>query len=174
MEEEKPKEAPYAVSFLSEVLGTIILMYIGCMGCVDSFQLGPTLPAFTFGLAILACIQITDHISPTHINPGVSIAFLIAGKMHWKRLLVYIPAQYIGCLIGYGLLRLTVTNATGLCHLKVKEPLSVFQAFGTEIICSFTLMIIVFGATDPRNASRSDSFALRVALEIAYAVCLMY
>nr|CAI5865604.1 unnamed protein product [Callosobruchus analis] len=159
MEEgEKPKECPLLICFFSEILGCIILMYI------DSFQLGPVIPAFTFGLGILACIQITDHISPTHINPGVSLAFLILGKMHWKKLLVYIVAQYIGCCIGYGLLRLTVTNMTGLCHLRVKEPLNPFQAFGTEIICSFTLMIIVLGAVDPRNASRTDSFPLRVAL----------
>nr|CAH7753877.1 unnamed protein product [Callosobruchus chinensis] len=136
----------------------------GCMGCIDNFKLGPVIPAFTFGFAILACVQITDHVSPTHINPGVSLAFLIVGRMHWKKFLVYIVAQYIGCCMGYGLLRLTVTNMEGLCHLKVKEPLSVMQAFGTEIICSFTLMIIVFGAVDPRNASRTDSLAVRIAL----------
>lgn len=88
-----------------------MLNYIlGCMGCFNLFGLGPVLPAFAFAFAILIAVQSMGGISPSHLNPSITIGFLILGEMNWKRCLVYVFSQYVGALLGFGALWVKYSN----------------------------------------------------------------
>lgn len=54
--------------FLAEILGTALLMYLGCMGTVRSIVDLPVIPHFpgiSFGLTVLLVIQVSNLSLPT-------------------------------------------------------------------------------------------------------------
>lgn len=65
--------------FLSELLGTALLVFLGCMGCVDGGAFQPTHLSICigFGLAIMLIINIFGCVSGAHLNPVVSLAALV-------------------------------------------------------------------------------------------------
>ncbi|CAH1176448.1 unnamed protein product [Phaedon cochleariae] len=169
MESELTKKeftAPYVISFITELIGSAIMIFMGCMGCIMGFDLGPVIPSFSFAFSVMMPIQIFAHISPVHMNPGVSIGFVILGLMEWKRFLVYVFAQYIGCFCGYGLLKLVTTYLEGMCKLHLKYGINVAQGFFMEYLSSFILFLVVCGAIDRKNATLKDSFCLRLGFTI--------
>jgi aquaporin Z len=100
--------------YLSECIGVAVLLFIGLSivifnwgeGSVVAKQIpSPTLrtiiTGFLFGtVGCLVSISPVGKISGAHINPAVSIAFWIRGKMHFTVLLGYIVGQMIGAIIG--------------------------------------------------------------------------
>jgi len=48
-------------------------------------------------------------ISGCHINPAISVGMLVAGKMKGKDCLMYIIAQFLGAIVGAGIL-LAIAN----------------------------------------------------------------
>lgn len=64
---------------MSELLGTALLLFIGCMGCVDGGGYKPTHLSICigFGLAIMLIINIFGVVSGAHLNPVVSLAALV-------------------------------------------------------------------------------------------------
>lgn len=61
--------------FLSETLGTAVLVFFGCLGCLtwgNGYNHLQTV--LSFGLVVFISIQIFGCISGAHINPAVSVA----------------------------------------------------------------------------------------------------
>lgn len=96
------------------------MMISGCLGCYDTFGIGPVIPAFAFAFAILIVLQTIGGISSCHINPAVSTGVLILGHMEWKRYLVYIVSQYAGALLGYGALWVKMLYGINLLLISIK------------------------------------------------------
>ncbi len=67
--------------YLAELIGTFVLVFIGCGAVVFSMAasvggtfLGTLGIAFAFGLAVLAMVYAIGSISGCHINPAISVA----------------------------------------------------------------------------------------------------
>lgn len=161
------QQVPYVILFMGEFLATAILMYIGCMGCVLDFPGGPILPAFAFGFSILASVQVVGHITGCHMNPAVSLGILILGKMHWKELLVYLPGQYLGAMVGYAALKVMMPSGYQICVLKLDNGVTFIQAFFIEFTVTFILMLVVAGSMDTKNSMKVDSSPLRMGLTVS-------
>lgn len=65
--------------FLSELLGTALLLFLGCMSCiswdgkpVNSLQIG-----IAFGMVVMIIIQTFGCVSGAHLNPAVTLAAII-------------------------------------------------------------------------------------------------
>ncbi|GJQ70300.1 hypothetical protein Trydic_g22738 [Trypoxylus dichotomus] len=156
---------------LSEMLGVALLMFFGCMGCIVDVHPIPTyvFAAFNFGLAVALAIQVVVHISGAHLNPAVSVAAWIMGKLELYLVPFYIIAQIIGGLIGYGFIiaLLPDTYTDGLC-VTVPNPLvSEVQALFLEIIGTTAMVLLVCSVWDPRNHGLFDSLSLKLGLMIA-------
>lgn len=118
---------------LAEMMGTAILVFIGCTGCIGSLGISPPLvqKSLSFGLAVMIAIQVIiwvvrssigfmekqntifqaiGHISGAHINPAVSVAALIMGSVSLSKFLLYIAAQCIGGILGYGLIKVRIIS----------------------------------------------------------------
>ena len=96
-------------SFLGECLGTFILTLFGCssVACavlfdeyVSVFQIG-----LVWGLGVTLAIYMTRYLSCAHLNPAVSVAMVLAGRMKAKKLPCYLVAQLLGALVAGLVLR---------------------------------------------------------------------
>ena len=76
--------------YIAEFIGTFVLVLFACgtaaaVGCstVDP-NVAYLLTALAFGLVIVAMAYSIGNVSGCHINPAVSIAMLVSGKMNVK------------------------------------------------------------------------------------------
>ncbi|XP_050510894.1 aquaporin AQPAe.a-like isoform X1 [Diabrotica virgifera virgifera] len=168
------KGAPNAVTmFASEFIGTGLLMFIGCMGCVPEFD-NPAavhhMASLTFGLVILLIIQTFGHISGAHLNPAVTFAAVFMKLVSPMMSIVYIAAQFLGATLGFALLKVLLPTdfyKDGFCMTLPHPKITAMQALAIETIISTTLILIVCAVWDKRNEKNTDSTPLRFALIIA-------
>jgi len=82
--------------FLAETVGTGMLLFFGCMGQVNflpDIDPHPLQGAVVFAVVVATIIQIFGHISNAHLNPAVTIAFLMLGQVTAPMALVYVSPR---------------------------------------------------------------------------------
>lgn len=147
--------------YISELIGTMVLVLFGCgTAAIAGAMLGTLGIAFAFGLSIIAMAYVIGDISGCHINPAVSIGMWIDGRMETKDLILYIVFQCIGAIIGIAILAVIINSsahlggyaATGLGQNGFGPAssvgLNVVGAIIVEIILTFVFVFTVLGVTD--------------------------
>jgi aquaporin Z len=96
--------------FGAEIVGTAVLLIIGPgSAIIASNVIGNYGVAFAFGLALLAMAYTIGHISGCHINPAVTLGFLLSRKITVVQSIYYWVAQFVGAAIG-GLIIYVITE----------------------------------------------------------------
>ncbi|KAH8413872.1 hypothetical protein KR222_010885, partial [Zaprionus bogoriensis] len=165
--------------FLAELLGTAILVFLGCMGCVKTadFANNHLQTILNFGFAVLIAIQCFGCVSGAHLNPAVTVAAFIYDLVSLPMAFVYFVGQLLGAFIGYGLLKALLPDPTlhspetGLCVTLPAKGVTAPMAFGIEFAATSILIITCCGVWDPRNAKHHDSVAIRFGLAVAGLAC---
>ncbi|XP_053674585.1 aquaporin AQPAn.G-like [Anopheles nili] len=167
-----------ASKFLGEFFGTAMLMFLGCMGCLDGFDniTSNFSRGLIFGFTVMIVIVTFGAVSGAHINPVVSIAAFIYGNLSFLMMPIYFVAQFAGALCGYGLLMGVTPNlyfdkaliaGHGSCVTAPHSSLSTGEALAIEFIVTGILIWACCGVWDPRNAQHQDSGPLKFALLVA-------
>src|SRR4030042_1120902 len=100
--------------YVAELIGTFALVLIGCGSAVIAGKyIGFLGISLAFGLTLLAMVYAIGKISGCHVNPAVSIAMLVAGKMRGKDTIFYIIAQCIGAIIAAAILMAIASGKHG-------------------------------------------------------------
>src|SRR4051794_29835751 len=85
----------------AEVIGTAVLMIIGPGSAIIAVdKIGIYGVAFAFGLALLAMAYAIGHVSGCHINPAVTLGFLLSRKITAAQAVFYWVAQFVGAALG--------------------------------------------------------------------------
>jgi aquaporin Z len=175
---------------LAELLGTAALVLIGCGSAVISGRaiIGGTAAgigvlgiALAFGLVLLAMVYAIGSISGCHVNPAVSIAMLVAGKMEGKDAAGYIVAQCLGAVIGAGLLLAVASglptyslaaNGLGQNGYGAASPAGYGLAACAiaEIVLTFLFLFVILGATSRDAPKGFAGIAIGVALTMVHIV----
>ncbi|NUL82846.1 MAG: aquaporin [Armatimonadetes bacterium] len=88
-------------ALLAEFIGTFFLIFLGCASvALNPLDAGPIMPAFAHGLAIVFAAYTLGHISGAHINPAVTLAIAIAGKIAPATAIAYWFVQILGGVAG--------------------------------------------------------------------------
>lgn len=93
-------------AILAEFLGSLLYTLLG-LGASLRWAPGPhgvLGSALAFGLAQATLVQALGHVSGGHINPAITLAFLLASQLSLPRALGYLLAQLLGALAGAGVL----------------------------------------------------------------------
>lgn len=153
--------------FIAEILGTGILMFLGCMGCITQVNDPPAthhMGGLAFGFAVLIVIQCIGHISMAHINPAVTITSFMLSWISPLMALNYWTAQMIGGISGFGLLKLLMPPewvSGNFCMTLVHSRINVVKAFFIEICITAILCGMISSIWDKRNLKWGDSVAIK-------------
>jgi len=149
----------YMKKYSAELIGTMALVLIGCGSAVIAGKfIGFTGISFAFGLTVLAMVYAIGSISGCHINPAITIAMLVAGKIKGKDAIFYVIAQCIGGIIGAGILWAIASGITGFSLASTGLGQNGFGAhspagyslaacFIAEVVLTALFLFVIFGST---------------------------
>ena len=155
---------------LAEMIGTMILVLIGCGSAVmngGATSVAAVLTiAMAFGLSVLTMVYTIGSISGCHINPAITLGVWLSGRMTGKEAAGYMMAQVIGGVIGSTILYFIASNmglsATGANQFAAGE---LSAAFMVETIFTFIFVLVVLGSTD-KGSSTTPFAGLAIGLAL--------
>ena len=168
--------------YVAECLGTFVLTFLGCasamfIGCGE--PAGVVGVAIAFGLTVVAMAYTIGGVSGCHINPAITLAVALSGRMSWKDACGYWVGQIIGGIIAGACLMLvanvvTAPDLTGaLGSNGVANAGGVGGAFLVEVIATFIFVLVVLGATDAKiGAGNFAGLAIGLTLILVHLVCI--
>jgi aquaporin Z len=179
-------ESSSAKKYGAELVGTFVLVFMGCGSAVFSNLLGIPLTyalvgiAFAFGLAVLVMVYAIGGISGCHINPAVSISMLAAGKLSVKDTIVYIAAQCVGAIIGAAALywiatgnpQYSIASGLGQNGYDSASPsgFSMASAFAAEVILTFIFLLVIHGSTSEKAPKGFAGISIGLSLVLIHLV----
>ena len=135
--------------YISEFLGTFILVFAGCGAIVTNEFSDGTVShsgiALTFGLVVMALIYAFGEISGAHFNPAVTLAFTYAKKFPLKEVPKYITAQCIGAIAGAAMIWVLFPENE---YLGTTLPqIDIWRTFIFEALLTFILMLVIINVS---------------------------
>ena len=168
--------------YIAECIGTFVLTLLGCgtamfLGCNTAAGVVGT--AIAFGLSVVAMAYAIGGISGCHINPAITFAVALSGRMSWKDACGYWCGQIIGGIIA-GAVLLLLANVVaapdltgGLGTNAVANAGGAGGAFLVEVIATFIFVFVVLGATDSKvGAGNLAGLAIGMTLILVHLVCI--
>ncbi|MFQ5795296.1 MAG: MIP/aquaporin family protein [Candidatus Bipolaricaulia bacterium] len=160
---------------IAELIGTFSLVFIGAGAIVTNSYteggVGLIGIALAHGLVLSVMVSATGHISGGHINPAVTFAAMITGRIGVGLGGLYAVFQLAGGVIAGYLLR-------AIFPVRVWDPVNLGTpgldtgvSFGigvlVEAILTFFLVFVIFGvAMDERGPKAIASFAIGLVLTL--------
>lgn len=131
--------------YIAELIGTFALVFCGTGAIIINQESGGAIThlgiAITFGLIVTTMIYTIGDISGAHLNPAVTIAFLIAKEFPIKEVLPYIISQGIGAILASFILH--VLFPVNIMLGATMPAGSDMQSFILEVILTFLLMFVI-------------------------------
>lgn len=162
--------------FSAELVGTMVLVLFGCGAAV----LGPApfdqlAVSLAFGFAIVAMAYGIGPVSGCHVNPAVSLAAFVAGRMSGKDMVLYWAAQFIGALIGAFLLSLIAKTGTANLGQNGWGPgylgeYGMHAALIFEVVMTAVFVVVILGVTGDRGQGPFAGLAIGITLAVIHIV----
>jgi len=158
-----------AKASIAELVGTFLFEFFGGLACTyGAMHAGEPgaagiAGALGNGLALWLVIEVTAPVSDGHINPAVSIAMLVCGKIKIVRALLYVLVQLIGAVLGAVLAKGLMPNdaaydftALGL-YTKTGGIDDPFKGMMLEMIGAFLFLNVIYAtAVTPNSAAKKN------------------
>lgn len=188
----------YVRLFLAEFIGTFMLVSIG-VGSVAQAVLSKGADgnvvtiAIGWGMAVATGVYASGGVSGGHINPAVTTAMALLGRLPWRKVPVYYLGQYAGAIFGSLAVyvvyldslwnyaheqRLTPSDvedraqSAGIWATYPKPHVSTEEGFIDQIFATSLLVIIALSVLDERNMAAPKGMApLVIGLGVTSLVC---
>jgi aquaporin Z len=161
---------------LAEFVGTLALVLFGCGAAVlGADHVGQLGIALAFGFAIVAMAYGIGPISGCHVNPAVSLAVYVAGRMPVMEMVAYWVAQFAGALAGAAILAVIAGGvASGLGHNGwgpgYNGGFSLLEAATFEVVMTALFTLVILGSTGPKAAAGFAGLAIGITLAVIHIV----
>ncbi len=169
--------------YITEGVGTMFLVLLACGSAVLA---GPVIGGYgigvCFGLVLICLCYAIGNISGCHVNPAVSFAMLLAGKLSGKDFVGYVVAQLIGATVGAGFLAAFmglgdgfsyggITGANDLATNVLQPGATSMMALLAEGLLTFFFVFVILGATDEKlGFGKFAGLAIGIALGLVNIV----
>lgn len=175
--------------FISELVGTMLLVIFGCgtavvatsyLTSLGAQNVGPQLYlyfgliiALAFGLILMALVYTIGKVSGSHVNPAVSIAATIDGRISIFECVYYVCAQIAGGILGALVLSWLfhsseVLGANGFKELSAlgANITTTGVAFAVEAILTFLFVLVVLSVS--KKESNTNGIVIGLALTLVH------
>lgn len=150
----------------AEFVGIFLLNFFSCGACTqgDTHSI-----AIAFGFSVFVAISIIGHISGGHINPAVTLAILVTGRISLLKAVLYVVVQCVGAVAGTATLKVLLNEKyhQGLGNTQLAEGVTPLQGLGFEFFLGFVLVLTVFGVCDVFKPDSRFLAPLSIGLAVA-------
>ncbi len=174
--------------YLAEMVGTAVLVLIGCgvavslnctSDCSAAYNAASVIgTAMAFGLAVVAMAYTIGGISGCHINPAITLGCYCAGRIGGKDAIMYVLFQCIGAFIGSGILFALTNGVEGLQGTGANDlqaGVGLVSACVAEFVFTMIFVLVVLGTTDAKKgAGNLAGLAIGLSLILIHLVCIRY
>src|SRR2546421_5404448 len=158
---------------IGEFFGTMVLILFGDGVVATAFLFEPFTTEWVvvmlgWGLAVMLGIYVCGAISGAHLNPAVTLALAVRGKLAWNKVLVYWLAQVLGAFVAAAILYFVYMGAINhfigtaniadaakgagfVFYTHPQNFVGTFGAFGDEFIGTALLVGLIFAIVAVRN-----------------------
>ncbi len=171
----------------AEFIGTFLLVFlavgaaVGGIGGLRSFDgAGTTGVALAFGFVLMGLAYALGPTSGCHVNPAVTLAFMLSKRQEVKEGLLYMVVQFAGATLGGFVLWSLVTQGgmidrTGALGTNgystvSGEGLNVLGAFTAELLLTAAFVGVVLLVTDYQAAPGFAGLAIGATLAAVHLV----
>ena len=158
--------------YILECIGTAVLVLFGC-GTAVLTNADPVATSLAFGLAIVAMAYSIGPVTGCHVNPAVSLAMLLSGKLKPKDFVGYVVGQFVGGFAGAGVLYAILKHSSHAITLGTNSfgtgsaiELSLFGALLVEVILTFVFVYVILGVTS--DESKGNVAGLVIGLTLCF------
>ncbi|XP_025333362.1 aquaporin-6 [Canis lupus baileyi] len=165
-------------ALFAEFLATGLYVFFGVGSALPWPTALPTVlqMAITFNLATAVAVQITWKTSGGHINPAVTLAFLVGSQISLPRAMAYVAAQLAGATLGaavlYGVIPGDIRETLGVN--MVRSSTSTGQAVAVELVLTLQLVLCIFASTDSRQTSGSPATMIGISLSLGHLIGIYF
>ena len=153
--------------YICEGVGTMLLTLIACGVAVIYGNVLAT--SLAFGLVIVAAAYSIGNVSGCHINPAVSIALCVAGKMEVKECIKYVISQIIGAFAGSLLLAACLKGFGSLgANLYDGTNVNLWTALLVEVILTCIFTTTILGVTDKKENGHVTGIVIGLTLMLVH------
>jgi aquaporin Z len=184
-------ETKISTKFIAELIGTFGLVLFGCgaaaVAGTDTIAglsgLGLLGISFAFGLSVVVMAYAIGGITGCHINPAITIAMLVAGKIKIGDAIAYIIAQMAGALLAAFVL-MTILKGNPAFHMGewalgsngwgegYQNAYNTTAAFITEAVMTFMFLFVIFAVTSKWGNSTMAGLAIGLTLVLIHLVVI--
>lgn len=157
----------------AEFLGTFTLVLFACgtasvLNCMtNSADTAYFMTALSFGLVIVAMAYSIGQVSGCHINPAVSLAVLLCGKMTVLEFIQYVVAQFAGATTGAAVLSLLLGNRENLGQNGLYQG-SIGKSFAIEVILTFVFVLVILCVTSKKEYEKPAGLIIGMTLTLVH------
>lgn len=176
---------------VAEALGTAVLVIVGVGVATLSFgfklaggsvSAGVVATALAFGFVLLALAYTLGPVSGAHVNPAVTLGFVLSGRMSLSEAGGYWAAQFAGGIVGAVVLWAIVSGSpeysrtvvglgtNGWGHKNSITGIGVGSAFATEVLLTYIFVTAVLVATSRVGSPGFAGLAIGVALMVVHLI----
>ena len=169
---------------VAEAIGTAVLVFVGVGVATLSFGFkfaggsvssGVVATALAFGIVLLGLAYVLGPISGCHVNPAVTLGFVVSGRMELGQAVGYWIAQFVGGMVGaLGLWAVFSSSQTysrsaiglganGWGHASMIH-IGLSGAFAAETVLTAVFVLVVLVATSRVGAPGFAGLAIGLAL----------
>ncbi|KAL3670903.1 hypothetical protein V7S43_004088 [Phytophthora oleae] len=169
---------------LAELLGTFVMICFG-MGVNNQVSLSEETNGtwlsinMAWGIGILMAVYCSEGVSGAHLNPSVTLAHCVYGRLPWWKMPGYIVSQVVGAFVGAAAIYLLdyqkiqkidpgLDTTQGNFATYPSADISNYTAFYTEALATGMLLLCIYAITDQNNRSPGT-----VGTPFAFALMIM-
>ncbi len=163
--------------YFSEFVGTFVLVLVAC-GVAVVTNANVVATSLAFGLVIVAMAYSIGNISGCHINPAVSLAMLLTGKMTLKEFCGYVIAQVLGALAGSAVLSVLLGSCKALgansYGMTGNLATNMWIALLVEIILTFIFVTSILGVTSKKDHGNVAGLVIGLTLTLVHLIGIAF
>lgn len=157
----------------AEFIGTFTLVLFACgtASVLSCSKVGVNTAyiatALAFGLVIVAMAYSIGQVSGCHINPAVSLAVLMCGKMSLSDFFGYVIAQFAGALSGAATLALILGDKRALGQNSLYKD-DILISLIVEIILTFIFVLVILSVTSRKEYAKPAGLVIGLTLTLVH------